>query len=1309
MRAHRFDSAPIIPHFSELTIKTISMKMKLLLLVAVLASFLVRLNAQNVPAHPSMTGRGVFLGETKALRDIPPLTAEEMQAIKEKAETKQFNKKLHYREYPYADIALPKGPDAAWQKTMGKSPDGGKAPIQNFEGQSSPYYPPDCGGTVGPNHFFQTVNCTYAIYNKTGTKLAGPSNLNTLFNGVTGSNYNDGDPVVLYDEQADRYLFTEFSISGSNDHMMIAVSTTPDPTGTYYAYSFDVADTPDYPKFSVWQDGYYMGDNNSSGNDIYVFERSQMLAGAASPQMVAFNNSWRPGSVDGFMCVPPVDNDGAFAPAGSPGLFIAMADDAFNSGTDQLWIYELAVNWTNTSSSTFNRVQQVNVTPFDSNFGNNWTNIKQMGTSQEVDAVPQVIMNVPQYRNFGTYQTIVCCHTVDVDNTDHAGVRWYELRKTPPATTWVVRQQGTYAPDAHSRWMGSIMLNGFNEIGVGYSISSSTMYPGIRYCGQTAAEYANASGVLDFPEDIIVTGASSQTGVERWGDYAQMSVDPSDDGTFWFTSEYISGSNRKTKIASFLVGPLLPTADFTANNTLPCLNNTTVAFTSVTTGNPTVYAWEFTPNTVTYMEGTSAASTNPKVTFNALGNYTVSLTVTNDAGNKTTSKTDYIKVNQANANFTANATTVVVENNVVFTDASTCAATSWLWNFGDGAIPATASTEGPHTVSYSTPGLKTVTLTVNGGSVETKNNYINVINPDITMTSTTVAACNGTFFDPGGPSANYANSLDNSMLFKPGIQGSKLQFVFTSFDVETGTNCNKDYLKIYDGTSVFSPLIGTYCGTTSPGTITATNDAGAILFVFHSNSTVNGGGWAANISCTAIPVSNPATLLATPQSSSMIKLDWTKNPDNNDVMLAWSPDGVFGVPVDGTPYAAGATIQGGGTVLASGSATTFNNTGLNSSTKYYYRAFAYNPSTKYSLGLDANATTLFQPTLVVDPLNINVTAPAGNTNISVTSNTDWTVTSDQTWCTLAPTGTGIQTLVANYEENLSVSARVVHITITVAGLPAVHVTLTQAGAAPLLAVTPPNQNVTDPSGNTAFTVNSNTDWNVVCDQSWCTVNPSGSGNGTITATFTQNLSIQPRVANLSVAVNGLSAIIVTVTQAAAPLVLEVTPPVINVNAYAASVNYTVTSNTSWTASADSVWCVVTGSGTGNGTITAVYPWNPTGKNRSTTISVSASGVSTKVVTLLQGHETASIPENAAGGLSIYPNPAKGLFSIVVDKAKYPDMQIIICDANGSQVLSRQCKGETEYFFDLSKSPQGTYFIKIKTDTELLVTKLIIVK
>jgi PKD repeat protein len=672
--------------------------------------------AQDQPVSPTTIGTGTYLGTTQPLRDLPVLTEEEYQQMLIEGEKKILNKKLKERHYPYSATALPKGPDPAWQRDMGQTP-GYRAPIMNFAGQTSPYYPPDANGTVGPNHYMQTINTVYAIYNKTtGALVAGPTNLNLLFSGVTGSSCNDGDPIVLYDEQADRWFVAEFSICGSNDYMLMAVSTTNDPTGTWHKYSFDVDDMPDYEKFGIWRDGYYMGTNNSSGNDIYVFQRDQMLTGGTA-QMVGFNNPWRPTTIDGFMCVPPVDNDGAFAPSGSPGLFITINDDAIGGGADQLWIYELAVNWTTPASSTFNRVQQLGVPAFDSNFGSNWDNIKQPNTTRELDAIPMVVMNVPQYRNFGTYQTLVCCHTVDVDATDHAGIRWYELRKTNG--TWTLRQSGTYAPDGNSRWMGSIALNSNNQIGLGYSISSTTVYPGIRYCGQSATAYATGNGILDITEEVIQNGTTSQTAYNRWGDYASIAVDPVNNNTFWFTSEY--GGSRQTKIASFEFTPPPLAAEFSANPTNVCTGGS-ATFTDLSTGSPTSWSWSFPGGT----PSTSTAQ-NPVVTYSTPGVYNVSLTVSNGTTNDTETKTNYITVANITANFTGTPTTVVIGNTVTFTDNTSCNPTSWSWSF-PGGTPSASTAQNP-VVTYSTVGTYDVTLVAtnaSGSDTEVKTAYITV-------------------------------------------------------------------------------------------------------------------------------------------------------------------------------------------------------------------------------------------------------------------------------------------------------------------------------------------------------------------------------------------------------------------------------------------------------------------------------------------------------------------------------------------------------------------------------------------------------
>jgi len=594
--------------------------------------------SQQESIIPSITGTGSYLGETPPLRDLPAISPAEWQAMEERSVQKMLNPKIRTRSFPYQETALPRGPDPVWQQQEGGSRES-REPLTNFTGQTSPVYPPDANGTVGPNHYMQTINATYSIYNKSGMLVAGPTALNTLFTGVPGSSCNNGDPVVLYDEQADRWLVTEFSLCGSTDYMLMAVSTTNDPTGTWHKYSFDVADMPDYPKFGIWQDGYYMATNTPNGSDIYVFERGQMLIGGTA-QFVGFDNPWRPTSIDGFMCVPPADNDGAFAPAGAPGIFLTINDDAVGGGSDQLWIYELEVDWATLSNSTFTRVQQIDVAAFDSNFGTNWDNITQPGTSQKLDAIPQVIMNVPQYRNFGSYQTLVCCHTVDVDNTNHAGIRWYELRNT--GSSWSVRQQGTYAPDEHSRWMGSIQLNGAGEIGLAYSISSATEYPGIRYCGQSANAYTAATGNLDVAEEIIHTGAYSQANYNRWGDYAALQIDPDDDETFWFTTEYIGDNNaRQTRIASFQIGPVALAANFSAGTTTPAPDSP-VIFTDISTGGPVSWSWTFTPGSVTYHNGTNPASQNPEVSFDTTGYYTVSLYVTDGMTGDTEIKTNFI-------------------------------------------------------------------------------------------------------------------------------------------------------------------------------------------------------------------------------------------------------------------------------------------------------------------------------------------------------------------------------------------------------------------------------------------------------------------------------------------------------------------------------------------------------------------------------------------------------------------------------------------------------------------------------------------
>ncbi len=363
-------------------------------------------------------------------------------------------------------------------------------------------------------------------------------------------------------------------------------------------------------------------------------------------------------------------------------------------------------------------------------------------------------------------------------------------------------------------------------------------------------------------------------------------------------------------------------------------------------------------------------------------------------------------------------------------------------------------------------------------------------------------------------------------------------------------------------------------------------------------------------------VINPSSFLATPISSSQIDLSWALNASDNNVIVAWSPTSIFGTPVPGTFYPTGSSIPGGGTILYTGNGTLYNHTGLTANTTYYYKAFSYNPSFTYSSGITNNATTL-GATLSVTPLNQNVTATAGNTSFAITCNSTWSAVSNQTWCTVTPSGSGNGTLAVSYLANTSTSQRIATITITASGASPVNVTVTQAGAAPSLSVTPSNQNVGAAAGTTSFTVTSNTSWTCVSNATWCLVTTSGSGNGSIIANYGENITTSQRIATITVTASGAPPVTITVTQAGATPTLSVSPLNQNVGSAAGTTIFSVTSNSNWTALSDQTWCTVTPSGSGNGSLMANYTENTSTNQRVATITVSTPGVSPVYVTVTQ--------------------------------------------------------------------------------------------
>jgi hypothetical protein len=468
--------------------------------------------------------------------------------------------------------------DPVVQRQMGESQM--PSPLQNWEGTAASsvgfIFPPDTDGQVGPNHYVQIVNASgqgawVQVWDKSGGLLYS-FGYNAMWpssgSGSRCHTYGYGDPVVLYDQLADRWLLTQFTYPPSGPYNeCVAVSKTGTPTnnpGDWWLYEFTVHNTKlnDYPKFAVWPDGYYMTANQFlnglswAGAGVWVFDRTAMLSGSATTyiyfDLYNLNSDYGgllPSNLMGSN--PP--------PVGAPNYLMSVDMDWNGPGTDDiLHVFEVYTNWADPGSSTVTLANDLVVAPFDWNFANEGADVPQPGTSQGLDGLGDRLMMHLWYRNFGDHEALVVNHTVDVGSDQH-GIRWYEIRGGNVDTTLAdatIYQQGTYAPDGNHRWMGSLAMDQLGNMALGYSLSSNTVYPSIGYAGRLASDPLNT---LPQSEAEIITGSGSQTGADpygrgRWGDYSALSVDPLDDCTFWYTQEYIQTTGIRTwqsRVASF--------------------------------------------------------------------------------------------------------------------------------------------------------------------------------------------------------------------------------------------------------------------------------------------------------------------------------------------------------------------------------------------------------------------------------------------------------------------------------------------------------------------------------------------------------------------------------------------------------------------------------------------------------------------------------------------------------------------------------------------------------------------------------------
>ncbi len=537
----------------------------------------------------------------KLVRISPKLTDIKQTEVKiRKEKSRKFGEKdpANKRVRFSVENPIAKSKDGALQTSVKKSSTTVNALTATFDGALSAenvpliggrVLPPDNNLSVGPNHVVQMVNSFHKVYNKTGTLLAGP----LLFSSIASTAQDDGDPIVLYDQVADRWVLLQFNLPAGSESIIFCISQTPDPTGSYFVYEFPTVGVfPDYPHVGVWNNSYVITTHEFNqagtaylGQGFYAVDRTKMVNGEPTSTLIRFQDptegGYLPVSFEGFKTPEP----------NSPAIFTGFNADEFGVGSgfvDELWIRTLNPDFVNPGASTLSARTTLPVASFDGRSPNSRSAIEQSGTTVGLDAIADRMMSRVIYRRFDNSESLVMNYGVNVSgvnptasNTFQAAMRWYELTRPTSASAWTINQQSTYQPEGAAgisgatginRWMGSIGIDQRGNIAVGHSKSSSTTFPSINYAERKKTDPLNTLGA----EQVFHAGTASQTNsTSRWGDYTSMATDPTDEETIWFTNEYYipstaSTADWRTRIGSFIINDPLasPTVHFKFGGTI---------------------------------------------------------------------------------------------------------------------------------------------------------------------------------------------------------------------------------------------------------------------------------------------------------------------------------------------------------------------------------------------------------------------------------------------------------------------------------------------------------------------------------------------------------------------------------------------------------------------------------------------------------------------------------------------------------------------------------------------------------------------
>jgi uncharacterized membrane protein len=414
--------------------------------------------------------------------------------------------------------------------------------------------PPDENLSVGINttganpqtQIVLTVNTSYTVYSTSGSGIKGGYLSSSFFGGLTNSlcsTTDGGDPIVLFDKLDGRWIISQLAYDSTftDNHLCLAISQTSDATGAYDAYDFSFgSNLPDYPKLAVWPDGIYFSANiyNSNGAVLQFtggqacsFPRSNV---ANPPPSGHITFSCSPANDAGIYNILPADLENppgtASLPSG-PDYYMQYVDNLSPSSGNILRLYQFDPN-----AGSLNIVNNLTVNDFHDACGGG-TCIPQYGTAQQLDSLGDRLMYRLSFRSYGDHDQMVANHSVQIDSSDNqTGIRWYVVRRDQGGAFYV-NKESTFSPDVSTyRWMGSIAQNSSGDLGLGYSTSGVTSVPGI-----------SVTGLKNGTDDLMELGQRMYNGNDqsyqgtysRWGDYSSVSVDPSDDCSFWYTNEYV--------------------------------------------------------------------------------------------------------------------------------------------------------------------------------------------------------------------------------------------------------------------------------------------------------------------------------------------------------------------------------------------------------------------------------------------------------------------------------------------------------------------------------------------------------------------------------------------------------------------------------------------------------------------------------------------------------------------------------------------------------------------------------------------------